>query len=136
MLEVGPALSAIVGPHFDLVTFDPRGKSCGSYSAYSDVHLTSLGVARTTPRVYLHETEVERALWTQWEYPNLNSSTNAIQLAWARAQVMGRLAEERDAGVARHVATEIVARDLLQITRAYGRERIQYWGFSYLFLVI
>jgi pimeloyl-ACP methyl ester carboxylesterase len=134
MLRLGQAFSAIVGPHFDLVTFDPRGKSCGPFSADSDVHLTSLGVGRTTPRVSLYGTDIERALWTQWEWPGLNASTNAIQLAWARAQILGRLAEERDCGGAKHVSTDTVARDMLRITQAYGRDRIQYWGFSYLSL--
>lgn len=45
--------------------------------------------------------------------------------------MLGQLAEERTKEAAEHASTAIVARDMLSITRAYGREKLLYWGFSY-----
>jgi len=89
------------------------------------------GIGRTTPRVSFFKTDAERAAWLPWMLPNLNSTVEAIPNTWARAQIIGQLAEEHDGGAAKHVTTDVVARDMLQITHAYGRDKIQYWGFSY-----
>ena len=52
---------------------------------------------------------------------------------WAGTKLMGSLAAERDKDkkILVHMNTENVARDMLSITKAYGRENLQYWGFSY-----
>lgn len=63
----------------------------------------------------------------------LNSSSNALARVWGLSKLVGELAEERTtaAWVAKHMSTALVARDMLSITRAYGREKLLYWGFSY-----
>jgi hypothetical protein len=46
----------------------------------------------------------------------------------------GMLATSEDRSsswVGKHVSTAIVCRDMLSITRAHGREKVLYWGFSY-----
>lgn len=37
----------------------------------------------------------------------------------------------RGQNYAPYVSTALVARDMLEITRAHGREKLQYWGVSY-----
>ena len=60
-----------------------------------------------------------------------NFSTNGVGLLHAQAQVTGQLALENARKAGQHMSTAVVARDMLSITRAHGREKLQYWGFSY-----
>ncbi|KAJ7887828.1 TAP-like protein-domain-containing protein [Mycena olivaceomarginata] len=110
--SAGPALAQLVGPEFDIIGFDPRG------------------VARSTPRVSLFETDAERALWPVGPIRDLNASEDAVARHWARAQITGRLASETAASYLPHINTENTARDMLRIVEAHGREKLQYWGFS------
>lgn len=92
-----------------------------------------LGVGRSTPAVSFFDTASERALWAGNELTNVGSSPAALAFNWARYQIYGRLAEERDKtkDVLIHINTENTARDMLKITQAHGRDKLQYWGFSY-----
>jgi pimeloyl-ACP methyl ester carboxylesterase len=45
--------------------------------------------------------------------------------------VYGTLALNRAGFEAQYVSTALTARDMLSITRAHGRDKLQYWGFSY-----
>ncbi|KAJ6487393.1 Alpha/Beta hydrolase protein [Mycena vitilis] len=115
VLRRGSQFSAILGPEFDIVGFDPRG------------------IGRSTPRVSFFDTRVEREIWSQSKPRgvSMNSSTAALPGAWARSAVYGRLAEARDEGSLRFINTDHTARDMLRIIQAHSREKIQYWGFSY-----
>jgi len=59
-----------------------------------------------------------------------NKSEGGIAHFLARAKLLGQLAEEQDDGYLRHINTDHTARDMLRIVETYGREKIQYWGFS------
>lgn len=75
--------------------------------------------------------ESERAYWIAGTPPLLNSTTDSFPRAYARAQLFGELGKARSKHAAQHVSTAVVARDMLAITRAHGRDRLLYWGFSY-----
>ncbi|KAK7032351.1 hypothetical protein VNI00_013099 [Paramarasmius palmivorus] len=111
--SAGQALATIVGPQFDIVSFDPRG------------------VSRSTPRISWYETRVERELWARPLTMELNHSSDSVASYWAASKITGQLAAERAGDVFPHIQTDHTARDMLSITEAYGREKIQYWGFSY-----
>ncbi|KAF8905789.1 TAP-like protein-domain-containing protein [Gymnopilus junonius] len=114
VLARGDNFSTILGPQFDIVGFDPRG------------------IARSIPRASFFKTDVERALFGQMDAGILNGSgSDGVAHAWARSFVLGRLAGETDNGYLVHINTENTARDMLSIAYAHGREKIQYWGFSY-----
>jgi len=104
--------SMILGPQFDILSFDPRG------------------IARSTPRVSFFKTDVERELWNS-DLRVVNSSVEGIARTWARSKVVGQLAAEQDYGYLRHINTDQTARDMLSIVEAHGQSKIQYWGFSY-----
>jgi pimeloyl-ACP methyl ester carboxylesterase len=97
--------------------------------AIQSEHFSS-GVGNSTPQIRFFESPTEQALWFQGGQA-LNASKDATARAWARAQVLGKVAETRDRNTLRHITTDNVARDMLQIVRAHGRDKIQYWGFSY-----
>ncbi|KAF9562407.1 hypothetical protein CPC08DRAFT_663222 [Agrocybe pediades] len=110
----GDLLSAIVGPTFDVVRFDPRG------------------ISRSTPRVSFFKTDIERSLFDVGSgLPFANNSVEGIARSWARARVLGQLAAEADDGYLRHINTDQTAHDMLRIVEAHGRDKIQFWGFSY-----
>lgn len=89
------------------------------------------GIGRSLPRVSFFETPAERALWGSGALHVLNKSTGGIAHEWARSKVTNQLAEERQIDVLRHINTDQTARDMLRITEAHGKEKLQYWGFSY-----
>ena len=61
---------------------------------------------------------------------NLNSSPSALGEAYGRANIMAELAADRAKFVAERVSTPTVARDMLSIVKAFGQDKLQYWGFS------
>lgn len=130
----GHTISRIVGPQFDIVGFDPRGALLNPLLLPFELRLrlVVVGVGHTTPRVSFFETDAEQALWMQdlSARGSLNASEDALPRAWARAQITGQMAAKRDRGALKHVTTDVVARDMLRINQAYGRDKIQYWGFS------
>jgi pimeloyl-ACP methyl ester carboxylesterase len=127
----GPALSQIIGPEFDVVGFDPRGKSSSAAKQHADDYFQ--GVAHSTPRVSLFATDVERLLWQSTQVGDLNATADAVARTWARAQISGRLAAERAADILPHINTDNTARDMLRIVEAHGQKKLQYWGFSCVF---
>lgn len=44
--------------------------------------------------------------------------------------IMGRLGENNAKAVAETISTPNVARDMLSIVQAFGRETLMYWGVS------
>ncbi|KAK7032379.1 hypothetical protein VNI00_013127 [Paramarasmius palmivorus] len=114
VLGIGQSLVAnVLGPEFDFVGFDPRG------------------IARSTPRVSWYETRVERQLWSQPTVKELNHSSDNVASYWTRTKITGQLAEERASDILPYMQTDFTARDMLSIVEAHGREKLQFWGFSY-----
>ncbi|KAL0580849.1 hypothetical protein V5O48_001141 [Marasmius crinis-equi] len=109
----GPSFRKVLGPQFDLVGFDPRG------------------VQRSTPRIEFYKTPVERELNFHATPSELNSSRETVMSYWSYTKEMGALAYERGKEYLPHMTTDHVARDMLSIVQAFGREKLQYWGFSY-----
>ncbi|KAJ7219644.1 TAP-like protein-domain-containing protein [Mycena rebaudengoi] len=115
---VGSSFATVLGAQFDLIGFDPRGKSS------DEPHLPLY----STPIISHFKTDAERSLWSATSPPR-----DSIQEKWARAQLLGTLAKERDVAenLLLHVTTDNVARDMLRITEAFGFPKLQYYGLSY-----
>ncbi|KAL0562415.1 hypothetical protein V5O48_019672, partial [Marasmius crinis-equi] len=112
VLALGTTLQGTLGPQFDVVSFDPRG------------------VQRSTPRIEFYKTEAERRL-NHRSPRELNHSSETVESFWAYNKIIGSLAAERGKNYIAHMNTDHVARDMLSIVEAHGREKLQYWGFSY-----
>ncbi|KAF8956424.1 Alpha/Beta hydrolase protein [Flammula alnicola] len=114
VLELGGMLSSVIGPQFDLVAFDVRG------------------AGHTTPLISFFKTDAERAAFDLGpDEGDPTATPDALPRQWARFQVFGRLAQDRDDGFLAHVTTDNVARDMLHIVQAFGETKLQYWGISY-----
>jgi hypothetical protein len=125
--QFGDNFSLVVGPQFDIVSFDPRGMYHLLLIFVFISILLFIGISQSTPRVAFFGTAAERALW---DASNLHNSDGEVANTWARALVHGKLAEDRDYGYLRHINTDQTARDMFRIVEAHGRTKIQYWSFS------
>ncbi|KDR84381.1 hypothetical protein GALMADRAFT_237210 [Galerina marginata CBS 339.88] len=110
----GAQIAAVVGPEFDVVSFDPRG------------------VANSLPSISFFKTDAERASFDLGPLAeDATAAPDILPSQWARFQVLGRLAQDRDNGFLAHVTTDNVARDMLSIVEAHGQTKLRYWGISY-----
>ncbi|GJE96013.1 alpha/beta hydrolase [Phanerochaete sordida] len=113
VIENAALFQAVLGPNYDVVGFDPRG------------------VGHSTPALAFFESPAE-ALAFFAPYPlNTNESVSSLGRIVASAHLLDDLASARGAIVAESVSTPAVARDMLAITRAFGREKLSYYGVSY-----
>ncbi|KAJ7064208.1 Alpha/Beta hydrolase protein [Mycena amicta] len=117
LIGVGPVFASILGPQFDIVSFDPRG------------------VGFSTPTVSFFTSSAETALWDAGAMTtslNASSDSTAIARVWGLAQIQGQLAAQRDkSGILKYLTTDNVARDMLLITQKMGFEKLKYYGVSY-----
>lgn len=127
IILLGQLIGEIVGPEFDIVGFDPRGASLRLASVFC---LIFVGVARSTPRVSLFKTAVERPLWDANTQQYLDTP-EAVAATLVRSKSLNAQAAEMDDGYMRFINTDQTARDMLSIVRAHGQDKLQYWGFSY-----
>ena len=131
LLSNGDRIRSIVGEEYDLVAFDPRYGHCSAFSR-SNLKFSIRGVARSTPRIAVFSDPAQGATWnfnTQL-VPLPNMTADAIARIRARALIYNSIAKTSLEEEAQHVGTAAVARDMLSIVRAHGRERLFYWGFS------
>ncbi|KAF8482308.1 TAP-like protein-domain-containing protein [Gautieria morchelliformis] len=110
---MGESFQKLLGEEYDIVGFDPRG------------------VGVTTPPVAIFSDQYERAAWDARTPPLINSTSDSFIHAYTRGELLGELAAKRTMHAAAHVSTATVARDMLTITQAHGRDKLMYWGFSY-----
>jgi pimeloyl-ACP methyl ester carboxylesterase len=105
----GLTLPAQVLDRYDIIGFDPRG------------------TGRSTPvSCQLESRDANPFVFLPWPGPNGDISANvdrARRIATACAQHGGELI--------RHITTRNEARDIDQIRRALGEQRLSYWGTSY-----
>ncbi|KAF8645993.1 hypothetical protein AX16_007419 [Volvariella volvacea WC 439] len=114
LVEAGGSLAQIIGPEFDVISFDPRG------------------LGRSTPRGEFFQDSGEREIWGgEVRTSALDATPDGVSRAWARAQIAGKLAQDRSGDFLQYINTENTARDMMEVVRAHGRDKLQYWGLSY-----
>ncbi|KAJ7229501.1 Alpha/Beta hydrolase protein [Mycena rebaudengoi] len=116
LVGIGSSFRVLFGNQYDIVSFDPRG------------------VSYSTPIATFFKTNAERALWNAATPPegSLNASSDAIPRNWGLAQLLGKLAVQRDSsGIFKYMTTDNVAPDMLLINQKLGFERLKYYGVSY-----
>lgn len=132
MLSAGTLLRTIVGDAFDIVSFDPRGMyQFIIVSPYS--HPSFSGVSRSIPVASFFTNDAARQIWSARAsaFNVVNTSTNSLGELLADSRLVGQLAAATNYnGYLNFINTADTAHDMLQITQAYGMDKIQYWGFS------
>ena len=90
------------------------------------------GVSRSTPKVAISDKPEGVATWLikQDVAPLPNETSDAIAQLYARSTVFNAVVDARIHEAASHVSTAAVARDMLEMSKQFGFDRLQYWGFS------
>ena len=131
LLDLAPAFQAVIGDDFDYVSFDPRGKHIvNSFSCFLTCKHDPTGVGRTKPSIEIFSSRQESLILQGKLSDTLNTSSSSLGSFVATAQIISRFAELRAKTNSEHVSTTEVARDMLGIINAYGRDKLQYWGIS------
>ncbi|KIP04825.1 hypothetical protein PHLGIDRAFT_179591 [Phlebiopsis gigantea 11061_1 CR5-6] len=113
VLEFAEYFRAVIGPKYDLVGFDPRA------------------VGQTTPPLSVFESPAE-ALEFYGDFPlNSNESVSSLGLFYTKSKILSNLVLDKAKVIAESVSTAAVATDMLGITRAFGFDKLSYWGISY-----
>ena len=116
----GRNISRVLGPAYDVLSFDPRG------------------IGYTIPSANCFDSKAQRDIWaTQGGHQLMNMSDGSLAVYRARARMLGERCEERiggEWGIGRFAGTAYVARDMLEMTQMLGQEKLMYWGFVCLFL--
>lgn len=60
----------------------------------------------------------------------LNSSESSFGNVYGAVHNYGDLAKTRTGNVTKYIGTPAVARDMLQIVKAHGQDKLHYWGLS------
>ncbi|KAJ2976329.1 hypothetical protein NUW58_g8112 [Xylaria curta] len=112
----GVNLHTIIGRNYDLISFDPRG------------------IGATLPRIRCWDSSVQRQLWDLQDVGVIDAHPGTIYDVYARATAFSQTCEAYMAGksnILHYVGTASHARDMLEILRKLGQEKLKYWGFSY-----
>ena len=133
MLSRGAApLRDLLGEGYDFIGFDPRGMIASILRENSDAQTWMLyaGVGATTPSLnpFISQSQAGKSFLDY--VPTLNHSDSAFGAWHASAQSLGNLAQARVGNLAQYVSTSAVARDMLGIVKAYGFDKLQYYGLS------
>ena len=86
------------------------------------------------------DTESQRDIWsTQQGHQLLNASDSSLALFRSRAKLIAQRCEDRiggEWGIGRFVSTANVVTDMLEINKKLGQEKLQYWGFVSILLIV
>ncbi|GJE96012.1 alpha/beta hydrolase [Phanerochaete sordida] len=113
VLSLQPYFRAIIGPGYDLVGFDPR----------------AVGVTTPVLSVFKSPPEALEAFAT---FPlNTDDAPSSLGRQYAVTQIVNDVVRDRAPLIAESIGTAAIATDMLQIARAFGQEKVNYWGISY-----
>lgn len=115
MRDRGAQLQAIIGKNYDLISWDPRG------------------VGASIPRVSCWNSPEQDRLWALQDVGVVGSHPGVVYDAYARAMAFSQSCEQamNASGLLQHISTPSHARDLLELVKQTGNEKLKYWGFSY-----
>ena len=132
VLSSGPLFQAIVGPQFDILGFGPRGAfymKLGLTILYSCPYNLLPGVGHSTPGFSIYTSETERLLVElSSQHVEVNETAGSLSQAWAASVIAGKLAQNRTSHALPFTHTDHTARNMLEIVKAHGRDKINHWG--------
>jgi pimeloyl-ACP methyl ester carboxylesterase len=108
-------LPASVRRHFDFISWDPRG----------------IGLSRPSIRGCRASASGLGSLLPATGLPTRSEWLSTLPLARREARKLPRQCLSRNLGIARHMGTNNVVRDLDRMRRAVGDRRLTFWGASY-----
>ena len=122
---MGPTLAELVGPDYDLVTFDPRGVGNAIPSAHCFAAQEWLVFAQTEKFLFQPNSDSVQVARARDE---ISASQCASLLTGSGQEPANGTIEQWGGG--RFMDTGSVANDLLSIVDALGETKLNYWGIS------
>ena len=99
----------------------------------SYILIICLGVGRSTPEAQIFPTQLASALWGEISeatvFPALSIPGN-IGLTLAKGKVTNSIFGQNAAEYLQYINTPNTAADMLQIVKAHGQEKLNYYGVS------
>ena len=94
---------------------------------------TFSGSGRSTPQAQIFPTQLASALWGETSLTTLLPALSIpgnVGLTLAKGEVSDVIFGQNAASYLRHINTPNMAADMLQIVKAHGREKLNYYGYS------
>ncbi|KAK7949077.1 uncharacterized protein PG986_009963 [Apiospora aurea] len=117
VLEHGDELQTIVGDNHDIISWDPRG------------------IGASMPNVECWGSSWKRHDWGLRKVGVADAYTGVVHDAFAQFDGLSRQCEaytnKTAPGLLQHVSTAYHARDMLEISKKAGYDKVRYWGISY-----
>ncbi|KAH8651115.1 TAP-like protein-domain-containing protein [Xylariales sp. PMI_506] len=117
LLRIADQMQTIVGDNHDIISWDPRG------------------IGSSVPRIECWGSSQKRHEWDALRVQVLDSHPGIIYDAYAQALAYSRQCETyieaATPNLLKHVATISHARDMLEISKKAGFDKVKYWGVSY-----
>ena len=88
------------------------------------------GVGRTTPRAEVFPSPTDALALLGEGRASMNTSTEALGIIFGQMQIISALAQSLPRNYFEHLSTAEVATDMLNIVKAHGMDKLQYWGLS------
>lgn len=111
----GALVQGVIGPNYDLISWDPRG------------------TGTSVPRADCWGSEEKRWLWALQDVGVVGSHPGITSDVFARAVALSQICERNmnASGLLQHASTASTARDLLELMHQAGEAKLNYWGYSY-----
>ena len=89
-------------------------------------------MSRTQPQVNIFPSSIEDLTWhlPAVSSPPYNTTADAVPRMLSSSLTLASVAKARINNTGPYLGTTQVARDMLSIAQAFGRDKVQYWGFS------
>ncbi|KAK8086209.1 alpha/beta-hydrolase [Apiospora phragmitis] len=117
VLEQGDELQTIVGDNHDIISWDPRG------------------IGASVPNVECWGSSWKRHDWGLRKTGVADAYPGVVHDAFAQADGLSRQCEAYTSKTApnllQHISTAYHARDMLEISKKAGYDKVRYWGISY-----
>jgi hypothetical protein len=115
MLDRGRRIQAITGRNHDIITFDPRG------------------IGGSLPRVDCWRSAEKQRIWDLQDLGIVDAYPGIVNDAFIRAGAYSQVCQQAMEGsqLLNHISTPSHARDMLELLRLTGHDKLRFWGFSY-----
>ncbi|KAK8039889.1 hypothetical protein PG993_008300 [Apiospora rasikravindrae] len=117
VLEQGDELQTIVGDNHDIISWDPRG------------------IGASVPNVECWGSSWKRHDWGLRKTGVADAYPGVVHDAFAQFDGLSRQCEaytnKTAPGLLQHISTAYHARDMLEISKKAGYDKVRYWGISY-----
>lgn len=115
LLDRGRRIQSMTGSNYDIIAFDPRG------------------IGSSLPRVDCWGTAEKQRIWDLQDAGIVDAHPGIVNDAFVRASAYSQVCQQamESSQLLYHISTPSHARDMLELLRLTGNDKLNFWGFSY-----